>query len=220
MPRPNSPLDGYIDDDNGQHVNFIGTDGHVHELSIAPHGHWINNDLTVLSANNTTPAPNGALSSYMQPNGDLHVNFIGVNDAHLHELLLVPSAQWVNNDLNHIELLNHPISPLDLAKDQFAPICAFELNLVGPYNADTAVFSAGAGNLTYTAATPLTVLNNFPPCAPFQLGTAEKANSVYGTLEAGPSNTITQTFSIDTSAHIIHFQGPVTKGTRLAIKHG
>jgi hypothetical protein len=219
-PAPESPLIGCWTADGTQHVNFTGTDGHVHELSIAPHGHWINNDLTVLSANNTTPAPNGALSSYMQPNGDLHVNFIGVNDAHLHELLLVPSAQWVNNDLNHIELLDHPISPLDLAKDQFAPICAFELNLVGPYNADTAVFSAGAGNFTYTAATPLTVLNNFPPCAPFQLGTAEKANSVYGTLEAGPSNTITQTFSIDTSAHIIHFQGPVTKGTRLAIKHG
>jgi hypothetical protein len=31
-PAPGSALDGYWGTDNGQHVNFIGTDGHVHEL--------------------------------------------------------------------------------------------------------------------------------------------------------------------------------------------
>jgi len=43
-----------------------------------------------------TPALGRALHAYTQPNGDLHVNFIGVNDAHLHELLLSPPS----NDLN------------------------------------------------------------------------------------------------------------------------
>lgn len=219
-PAPNSQLCGCWAADQTQHVSFMGTDGHVHDLSIPPHGHWFDSDLTVLSANSTTPATNGALHSYAQPNGDVHINFIGVNDGHLHELLFAPRAQWVDNDLNDIPLANFLKSPLGLRKDQFAPICAVELNLVGPYNSDSAVFSSGAGNFIYASSTPLTVLPKIPSCAPFQLPTGETANSVYGSLDAGPSNVITQAFSIDTTQHIIHFQGPVTKGTRLAAKPG
>ncbi len=218
-PAPNSPLCGYWDSNNSQHVNFIGTDGHAHELYIPANGHWIPNDLTAL-AGGMAPAPNSALHSYAQPNGDQHVNFIGITDAHLHELFFRTGEQWVNNDLNFLQLVNVLKSPLDLRPDQFAPICAFELNLVGPYNSDKAIFSSGAGTFTYAAATPLTVLGNIPACAPFQFGTAETSNSVYGDLDAGPSNVITQTFSIDTTEHIIRFNGPVTKGTLLSIKPG
>ena len=38
-PAPGSALDGYYGywgSNNGQHVNFIGTNGHVHELHIHP----------------------------------------------------------------------------------------------------------------------------------------------------------------------------------------
>ena len=214
-PAPNTALCGYWASDGTQHVNFTGTDGHVHDLSIAPHGQWANSDLTHLSATGATSAPNGGLHSYTQPNGDLHVNFIGVNDVHLHEFLLVPRAQWVNNDLNDIPLANFLKSPLGLSASQIAPINAFELNLVGPANGANAVLSSGAGTFTYAAFTQLTVQNSVPPCTGTKFGTAETSNSVYGNLDAGPSFVITQTFSIDPTERIIHFQGPVSKGVKL-----
>ena len=86
--------------DGGQHVNFIGTDGHVHELYIAPGGHWVNNDLTSSPATPRHPR-RPALDGYWGDNNCQHVNFIGT-DGHVHELYIHPSAQWVNNDLNHL----------------------------------------------------------------------------------------------------------------------
>jgi len=46
-PAPGSALDGYSGNDGSQHVTFIGTDGHVHELYIHPGAaNWVKNDLT------------------------------------------------------------------------------------------------------------------------------------------------------------------------------
>ncbi len=120
-PAPNSPLWGYWGSNNSQHVNFVGTDGHVHELYIPSGGHWVNNDLIQLSGNGMAPAPNSALHSYAQPNGDQHVNFIGINDAHLHELFFRNGKRRVNYDLNFLQLVNVVKDPLDLSKGQFAP---------------------------------------------------------------------------------------------------
>ncbi|MBB5343679.1 hypothetical protein [Tunturibacter empetritectus] len=215
-PAPGSPLSSYWGDNNSQHVNFIGTDGHVREHYIHPDAQWVNNDLTQLSGNGTVPVPGSALHSYAQPDGEQHVNFISPGDAHLHELYARPHHQWVNNDLNNLQLVNRTIQPLPLKTDQFAPINAFQVNLVGPINSDSAVLSSGAGTITYSAVTPLTVQNSFPSCTASQFGTAETANSFYGSLDAGPSNLITQTFS--TSAQpMIHFHGP-TKGLNLPLE--
>ena len=83
-----------------------------------------------------------------------------------------------------------PITPIDLA-----PINVFELNLVGPTNGKATHFSAGAGNITYAASSPLTVLSKKPSCCAAQaVFTKESGNSVYGTLFEGPSQTITQSF--------------------------
>jgi hypothetical protein len=35
--------------DNSQHVNYIGTDNHIHELYIHPGNPWVDNDLTTLA---------------------------------------------------------------------------------------------------------------------------------------------------------------------------
>src|SRR5882757_7225617 len=113
-PSRTSSLCGYLGPDGGQHVNFIGTDGQVHELYITPHGHWVNNNLNQLSGNSTVPAAGSALHSYAQPDGEQHVNFISAGDAHLHELYIRPSHQWVNNDLNRLQLVNHTTQPLPL----------------------------------------------------------------------------------------------------------
>jgi hypothetical protein len=52
---PGSPLNGYwMSSDNSQHVNYIDSSGHVHELYIHPGASWVDNDLTVLSSSATT----------------------------------------------------------------------------------------------------------------------------------------------------------------------
>lgn len=79
-------------------------------------------------------------------------------------------------------------SPADLA-----PIVAFELNLVGPKGD---ILSSGAGAITYTASSPMTVSNKEPSCVATHTITAETTNSVYGALPASPSKTFTQTFGV------------------------
>ena len=86
-------LDGYSEEDGGQHVNFIDENGHVHELfrSPDPAAQWVDNDLTALS--HGTPASLGVpvggvtspLDGYVQGDGSQHVNFIAQN-GHVHEL--------------------------------------------------------------------------------------------------------------------------------------
>ncbi len=96
-PAANTVLDGYWGTDNSVHVNFIGTDSHVHELYIAPGRNWVDNDLTAL-ASAVAPAANTALDGFWGTDNSVHVNFIGT-DSHLHELYIAPGANWVDNDL-------------------------------------------------------------------------------------------------------------------------
>jgi hypothetical protein len=82
----------------------------------------------------------------------------------------------------------------------FAPINAFQLNLVGPSGGQ--ILSSGAGTITYAASSPMTASNQFPKAADGQLcvatttATAEQANTFYAVLPSGPSNTFTQPFGI------------------------
>jgi hypothetical protein len=48
-PKANTALDGYRLSDDSQHVNFFGTNNHVHELYIARGAGWVDNDLTALT---------------------------------------------------------------------------------------------------------------------------------------------------------------------------
>ncbi len=96
-PAAGSALDGYWGSDGSQHVNFIGTDGHVHELYIAPGRNWVDNDLTAL-AGAVAPAAGSALDGYWGSDASQHVNFIGT-DGHVHELYIAPGRSWVDNDL-------------------------------------------------------------------------------------------------------------------------
>jgi hypothetical protein len=80
--------------------------------------------------------------------------------------------------------------------EQLSPISTFQLNIVGPGNRETAILSSGAGTIVYEASTPLTALGSEPACAELQgRSTGEIANTVYGLLPTGSSNTFTQTFS-------------------------
>jgi hypothetical protein len=80
---------------------------------------------------------------------------------------------------------------------ELAPIVAFQLNIVGPIDAQTAVLSSGAGTITYTASPAMTAGTSVPSaCTETSEGTGEQANTVYGTLPTSPSNSFTQSFNI------------------------
>jgi len=77
-----------------------------------------------------------------------------------------------------------------------SPIMAFQVDIVGHAGGETSVFSSGAGKITYAATTPLTAASALPDYAQGP-GTAEKANSVYGSLPVSPpAASIVQTFGI------------------------
>ncbi len=92
---PGSALDGYQTSfNNQQHVNYIGTDNHVHELVYT--NNWSHNDLTAM-AGAPPAAPGSALDGYQTSfNNQQHVNYIGT-DNHVHEL--VYTNNWSHNDL-------------------------------------------------------------------------------------------------------------------------
>ena len=99
--NPASPIDGYSQGDNSQHVNFIDGNGHVHELYRSPNpaAQWVDNDLTGF-AHGTPAHAAGPIDGYSQGDNSQHVNFIDGN-GHVHELYRSPNpaAQWVDNDL-------------------------------------------------------------------------------------------------------------------------
>jgi hypothetical protein len=178
-------------------VNFIGTDGHVHELYIKSGVTWANNDLTAMSGGGIPPVAGSALDGYWGSDGSQHVNFIGT-DGHVHELYIKSGVTWANNDLTNVQQA-HVTTTLQsitgVTSADLAPIVALELDLVGYDNGHSTVLSSGAGTITYTASSLLTVLSQEPVCTQGDVVTEETANSFYGELSAGPSNTFTQSFS-------------------------
>lgn len=96
-----SPLAGYESTtcQNRQHVNFVGTDFHVHELVYD--GTWHHNDLTHLSG--APKAIADSLVGYETPyNHNQHVFFLGAVGERIHVHELVYDGVWRHNDLTHI----------------------------------------------------------------------------------------------------------------------
>ena len=194
-PARGSALHGYWGTDSSQHVNFIGSDGHVHELYIHPGAGWVDNDLTNF-AKAVVPAPGTALDGYWGSDSSQHVNFIG-SDGHVHELYIHPGAGWVDNDLTNVVLasVTQTLSAISgVSSADLSPIVAFELDIVGYDNGQSTTLSSGSGTITYTAANAMTVVNAEPSCCEFDGGTEETANTAYGELPTGSSTTFVQTF--------------------------
>jgi hypothetical protein len=129
----------------------------------------------------------------------------------------ISGATYVIIDNTGKTLANVPLvltSISGVTTTDLAPIVAFELNLVGPVNGESAVLSSGAGTFTYTASNTLTVLNAEPSCTESGYITAETANSVYSLLPASPNNTFKQSFNTTTAAAMIHKQGKLRPSTR------
>ncbi len=77
-----------------QHVDYVGVDGHIHELWWNYDNGWHHNDLTM-----ATGAPLGGrpMGYVFRPDGTQHVVYAG-SDGHIHELWW-DSSGWHRNDL-------------------------------------------------------------------------------------------------------------------------
>ena len=75
-----------------------------------------------------------------------------------------------------------------------AAITAFQLDIVGPFNGETANISSGLGTIVYTANGNMTVAASEPSCVDWDYGTEEQANTVYGTMPALSDNQFAQYF--------------------------
>jgi hypothetical protein len=108
-PHHNTALDSYWGTDSSQHVFFLGTDSHLHELYITPGAAgWVDNDLTKLSNAATTPIVNGALVASWNTDSSQNVFYTGA-DEHIHEMFIVPGGPgWGDHDLTKVA---HAIAP-------------------------------------------------------------------------------------------------------------
>jgi hypothetical protein len=82
-------------------------------------------------------------------------------------------------------------------ESRFDPVYAFQLNLVGPTGGEN--LSQGAGWISYTASTPLTVSTGYPKnskgsCVAVTWITGENSNVIYSPVTSRPNNTFRQTF--------------------------
>jgi hypothetical protein len=109
------------------------------------------------------------------------------------------------NEIGNLE--QKIVSDVDGTPGQVAPIAAFELNLVGPINLESAVLSSGAGTITYSAIPPLTALLQEPACTESGYITGETANSFYSVLPDSPADSLTQSFSVSSTRGMIRKQG-------------
>jgi hypothetical protein len=101
-------LVSYWGSDSSQHVFFIGTDDHVHELSVAPGSNgWADNDLTALTAGAlSTPNVNTALAGLWDEGGQ-RVLYVGT-DGDIHELFTNAAAGWTDHNLTKVV---HAVAP-------------------------------------------------------------------------------------------------------------
>jgi hypothetical protein len=97
-----------------------------------------------------------------------------------------------------------------------APLTAFELNLVGPINAESCVLSSGAGTILYYSDSTLRATDIRPTCTESSYITAETANSHYGTLGGFGTSSKIQTFTVSTELAMIRKPGNARPRTLLS----
>ena len=87
-PVSDSPLEGYWGVDGSQHVIFIGTDDHIHQLDVARGATgWVDNDLTALTGPPpyTIPesVPRSGLGGFCGADNSQQVNYVGGDIAYI-----------------------------------------------------------------------------------------------------------------------------------------
>jgi len=149
--------------------------------------------------------PNGLLAGY-----SLRITL--QNDTNTGNITGATYQAWDNDGRPLCNVTRTLLETGQLTLQKFAPIIAFELNLVGPVDSETVVLSSGAGRITYTSSSTLVPLPKEPGCAESGYVTAEKANTFYSTVLSDPSTSFSQTFSVSASKPQIHRVGKARPG--------
>jgi len=89
-------------------VAYIATDGDIHELYVKAGGSWGEADLTALTANTASPAPQPAAGSplagvALEAGDSKQVAYIAA-DRHIHELYCYADCGWMHADLTALAL--------------------------------------------------------------------------------------------------------------------
>ena len=118
----------------------------------------------------------------------------------------IGEATYIVNDTNGGQLAETTIllekfnlvgTSTPVTSANLAPIVAFEVVFVGPFNSENVLLSSGAGTITYSAFRPLTASLQLPSNVGYNVqGTGENANSIYEVLPANPGQSFSQGFSI------------------------
>jgi hypothetical protein len=90
-----------------------------------------------------------------------------------------------------------------------APIVAYQLNFVGPYNAESTSLSSGGGTITYAATQTTGVTDTEPSCVDWTYSTAETANTRYAPLPNAPDTEFAQYFGNTIEGFVIRRQAGV-----------
>jgi hypothetical protein len=157
--------------------------GYVLQMGLLTNGTWRTSWDLAVAGGWAGPGDCGLLL-YERPTGT--GTFYGINSAgglyliaQYDNSVYRATYQVVDNEGRTLANVTKDLSSLSGGTGaDLAPVIAFELNLVGPVNGESAQLSSGAGTIVYAAATPLTVLDSEPPCAEAGFITAETANSV------------------------------------------
>jgi len=108
---------------------------------------------------------------------------------------LVWDAAGVTQGEQTYTLINQPMSNGNtIQEDDLAPILALQLVIVGYANGADPVLTSGAGTITCTSSTPMTVRTSWPPNGSGNGGTGENSNSTYGVMPAAASTRFVQSF--------------------------
>ena len=108
---------------------------------------------------------------------------------------LVWDAAGVTQGEQTYTLINQPMSNGNtIQEDDLAPILALQLVIVGYANGADPVLTSGAGTITCTSSTPMTVRTSWPPNGSGNGDTGENSNSTYGVMPAAASTRFVQSF--------------------------
>jgi Ricin-type beta-trefoil lectin domain-like len=123
-----------------------------------------------------------------------------------------------DNNGNQIGRASQTLTSISGASSSdLAPIIAFELNVVGPINGESAVLSSGTGYINYVLLQPnLSVTVAEPSCTEKNVVTCETANTFYGPLpDNNPNTTFKQSFIVSSSKPMVFKAGTPRPSTRI-----
>jgi hypothetical protein len=87
-----------FNDTYGEHVFYLGTNGHIYQLYLPWRASWVNQDLTSISNATITANPSFGVGASMSDLSGEHVFYVGTND-HIYQFYRPWNGSWENQDL-------------------------------------------------------------------------------------------------------------------------